>query len=382
MKTELIDLRSDTLTRPSTEMLLAMTGGDGGDDCFGENISVRELEELCSELFGKEAALFMPSGTMSNQVALKSLVDPGQELLCDTDYHINFFEASPSSDLGGAAINAINTTDGFILPDVAETALGNRARWSPAYAETRLVWTENTINGRGGRVYPLALMHGIKDWAAQRGIGVYLDGARILNATAATGTTPHEWGRTNDAMSLCFAKGLGAPMGSVLMGTDEFIDRARHFRKWYGGALHQSGPVAAAALWALRHNAARLIEDHINAKVFASVLENSGFFTLDQPETNILLFDVGGLRCTPDEFVALAAKVGVRILVWRNAELRAVFSLAVSPSDSVAAADRLVSVAATIGTREQIASQTGDVQTRPCTLDTDRLSKIGNERSK
>ncbi|WP_218952426.1 threonine aldolase family protein [Amycolatopsis anabasis] len=353
MDTSLIDLRSDTLTRPGPRMLRAMAAADYGDDCYGENTSVRELEEHCMEVFGKQAAVFMPTGTMSNQVALKSLVGRGQEVLCDSDYHINFFEASPSSDLGGAAINSVRTPDGFLTPGIAEDALGRRARWSPVYAETRLVWMENTINGRGGRVYPLPLMQSVRAWCFQRDISVFLDGARILNAAVATGIAPRMWGQTNDAMSLCFAKGLGAPMGSVLMGTAEFISMARHYRKWYGGALHQSGPIAAAALWAVQYNVERLAEDHLNARMFASVLAESSLFVVDQPETNIVIFDVGQLNCSPDQYVQLAAEAGVKVLVWRHSEIRAVFSLTVSGSDALVAARRLVRVAETAGRRRQ-----------------------------
>jgi threonine aldolase len=330
-------------------MVRAMAAADGGDDCYGESTTAIALEESCAEMFGKEAALLMPTGTMSNQVGLRALLPRGQEVVCDATYHLNFFEAAPTCDLGGAAINPIDTPDGLLSPDVLEKALLRRARWSDAYASTGVIWTENTVNGLGGRVFPWGRLAELWVWAQHRGISVYLDGARVLNACVATGTRPEQFGGVTTAMSLCFAKGLGAPMGSVLLGSRAFIETARRFRKWYGGALHQSGPIAAAALWALQHNVARLEEDHANATALAAALAGTGLVSVTRPDTNIVLFDLADLACDAQEFVALAERVGVRLLIWRDREIRAVFSLEVSAEDSRAAASALCGLIERIG---------------------------------
>ena len=356
MATAPIDLRSDTLTKPSAEMLKAMAQADFGDDCYGESSTIRELEDYCADLFGKEAGLLMPSGTMSNQVALKSLMGRGQEILCDADYHLNFFEASPTTDLGGASINALSTKEGFLTPEAAEEGMANRARWSSAYAETRLLWTENTINGRGGRIHPLPLLRELRGWSSRRGIPIFLDGARIMNAVAATNVSPAEWGQEVDAMSMCFAKGLGAPMGSVLIGSRDFIRTARNYRKWYGGALHQSGPIAAAAMWALKNNITRLPDDHENAKRFASILSQNELVSVSRPDTNIVIFDIGKLGCSPTQFVEMAGDTGVRILVWRKSEIRAVFSLDISINQALTAAHTLSRLAVKIGQRKEFST--------------------------
>ncbi|GIE78776.1 hypothetical protein Aph02nite_47260 [Actinoplanes philippinensis] len=345
MSVELIDLRSDTMSRPTQAMLHAMMTADHGDDRFGESAATRALEDHCAALFGKQAALFMPSGTMSNQIALRILAGHGREVLCEAGHHLNVHQASSAAALAGVAVNAVTTTDGFLRPETAARAIGDRARWIAEQPATGLVWTENTVSGRGGRVYPLALLTDVKHWSTHHGIAVYLDGARIMHAVAATGTTPAAWGHTNDAMTLSFTKGLGAPMGAVLLGTEDFIGTARRYRQWYGGALHQSGPMAAAALWALRHNSARLAEDHAGAAFFASVLAESPHFVVERPDTNIVHADVSRLACTPGEFVTRAAAAGVRLLPVRRTSVRAVFDVRTPRHRAVRAAERLIAVA-------------------------------------
>jgi threonine aldolase len=329
MSLDLIDLRSDTTRSPAEPVLRAMLSG--GSSATGE------LEEYCAALFGKESGLFMPSGTMSNQVALKVLAGRGREVLCDAGNHLNVFDASPAADLGGVAINAVDTPDGFLRPSAVSAAMSRRAGG--------LIWTENTMSARGGRVYPLALLADLRRWSARHGITVYLDGARILHAVAATGITPAVWGATSDVLALSLTKGLGAPLGSVLLGTADFIGAARDHRRWHGGALRQRGPFAAAALWALRHHSARLAEDHANAALFASVLAGSPLFGVTPPDTNIVLLDVSGVGCPSAEFVARAADAGVRMLARRGDSVRAVFDHRTSAHGARRAAERLITVA-------------------------------------
>ncbi|MGJ3261758.1 MAG: threonine aldolase family protein [Salinarimonas sp.] len=334
-----VDLRSDTLTRPCSGMRLAMSNADVGDDCFGEDRCVRALEERCAEAFGRDAALYFPTGTMSNQVALRVLTRPGDEIVCDSSYHVNFFEASPSSDLGKIAINPVDTEDGVLTVHAVQQAMFRRARWSPAYAVPKLIWVENTINGHGGRVFPAETLRLVCDFADDNGLEVYMDGARVLNASIASDVPLKVYGRTVTALSLCFAKGLGAPMGSVLVGDVDLIAHARIFRKWYGGALHQSGFGAAAALYALDHNLERLAEDHENANLFYSTIVSSGALTAVRPETNIVIFDVANLNVSVGEFVSQAEQSGIRMLVWRGTQIRAVFSLNATREDARIAAE-------------------------------------------
>jgi threonine aldolase len=346
MSLEPTDLRSDTMSPPTPAMAHAMTTADHGDDRYGESAATRALEEHCAAMFGKDAALFMPSATMSNQVALRVLAGRGREVLCEAGHHLNLVQAPAAADLAGVAINAVVTPDGFLRPETAARAIDHRARWVPDHATTGLVWTENTLTSRGGRIHPLPLLTDLKRWSTRRGIAVYLDGSRIMHAVAATGIGPGEWGATNDAMALCFTKGLGAPMGSVLLGTSEFISAARRCRQWYGGAPRQSGPAAAAALWALRHNSARLAEDHANAAAFAAVLAESPYFGVTAPDTNIVHVDVSRLQCPAAGFAARAAEAGVRVLTCRGAEVRAVFDARTSRQRAVRAAECLLTLAA------------------------------------
>ncbi|MEU4163633.1 threonine aldolase family protein [Actinoplanes sp. NPDC026670] len=337
MSVESIDLRSDTLSRPAPAMVQAMTAAGLGDDRYGESTATRELEEHCAALFGKESGLFLPSATMSNQIALKVLAARGSTVLCETGHHLDQFAAA-AGDLAGVTVDAVTTHDGFLRPPAAGPAA------------TGLVWTENTITAHGGRIHPLPLLTSLKAWSSRHGIPVYLDGARIMHAVVATGIAPAAWAATSDAMSLCFTKGLGAPLGSVLLGTADFIRAARRYRLWYGGALHQSGPSAAAALWALRHNSARLAEDHANAALFAAMLAESPHFEVTRPDTNIVHVDVSRLHRAPTEFVARAAETGVRVLAGRGvpagrAEIRAVFSSGTPRRLAIRAAERLIAVA-------------------------------------
>ncbi|MFC4070564.1 threonine aldolase family protein [Actinoplanes subglobosus] len=377
MSLDLIDLRTDTARGPSGPALRAMTAGG--------NTATGDLEEYCAALFGKESALFMPSGTVSNQVALKVLAGRGRPVLCDAGNHLDAFDASPAADLGGVTINAVATPDGFLRPPVAGSdgfpstlsatsdgfpsspaasaglfrsspATTDRFSWPPAAtpggfhrssagAPVGLIWTENTVSARGGRIYPLELLADLHRWGTRHGGAVYLDGARIMHAVAATGIAPAAWGATSDAMALSVTEGLGAPMGSVLLGTAEFITAARRHRRWYGGSLRQRGPFAAAALWALLNNSARLADDHASARLFAAVLAESPLFTVTPPDTNIVLLDVAGVGCPPAEFVARAADAGVRVLARRGSAVRAVFDHRTSARQARRAAERLITVA-------------------------------------
>lgn len=344
----LCDLRSDTLTKPSRDMLQHAILSDQGDDCFGESRSVFELEEHCADMFGKEAALLLPSGTMSNQIALRVIAQPGDEIICDSSYHINFFEAAQSSAISGVSLNIVGSADGVLRCQDLESAIAKRARWSSTYATAKAIWLENTINGKNGRPLSLDELRSAKSWAANQEIFTYMDGARVLNAAISEGLELHEIAVHCDSLSMCFAKGLGAPMGSVLVGSKDFIAASKRYRKWLGGGLHQSGFIAAAALFALRHNKEQLERDHSNAKQFAKRLNENPNFSVDLPRTNIVMFDVGSLDVCPVELVSQLDSLGVRVLIWKNTTLRAVFSSLLDSRLTIHAADTIANTTANL----------------------------------
>src|SRR5215813_7723358 len=267
-----IDLRSDTVTRPTPGMRAAMHAAEVGDDVFREDPTVNALEERVAALLGKEAALFFPSGTMSNQSGIKAHTQPGDELLCDVNCHIYNYEAGGPAILSGVTCRTINGDYGIL--DV--TQLEDKIRpVNEHLVRTRLVCLENTHNRGGGKVYPLEKIQAVSAWAWQNGLAMHLDGARLWNAVVATGTPAAEWARHFDSVSVCFSKGLGAPVGSALAGPREFVTRAKRIRKLFGGGMRQVGIAAAGALFALENHAERLAEDHRNAQVLARAIADT-----------------------------------------------------------------------------------------------------------
>jgi threonine aldolase len=335
-----IDLRSDTLTRPTPAMIRAMAAAQVGDDAYEEDRPVRELQDYCAEYFGKPAALFMPSGTMSNQVAIRCLTKPGDEVICDASYHLNFFESAQAADLGKVVLNAADTADGILTVDVVRKAIDSKARWNRSYASPGLVWIENTISTHGGSVFPLDTLQDVYAWCRNSDIPVFVDGARLLNACIAQNIGAAKYAASCDALTVCFSKGLGAPFGSILLGKRDFISDACRYRKWFGGALHQSGFMAAAALYAIKNNVNQLLTDHENAATLARILaEESCVFS--KVATNMVLFDVDDLGISAAEFVRRAKAENVLLLAWRNTQVRAVTSSNVNRPQSIEAGYRL-----------------------------------------
>jgi threonine aldolase len=261
----LVDLRSDTVTRPSAGMRRAMAEAEVGDDVYGEDPTVNRLEETVASLFGKEAALFTPTGSMANVLAVAALVGPGEEVLCESSAHIVRAELGAHGALTGV------TTRTWMGPplDLAAVEALFAPDMGPFFVATRAVSVENTHNFRGGEVIPLEQLQALRAWADARGIGVHLDGARIWNAHVATGAALSSYGAVADAMSVCLSKGLGAPVGSLVLGTTEAVAQARARRKRMGGGMRQAGILAAAGLYALEHNVERLAEDHEHARLLA-----------------------------------------------------------------------------------------------------------------
>ncbi len=324
----MIDFRSDTVTRPTPAMLEAMRNAPIGDDVFGEDPSVNKLEALSAELFGMEAALFCPSGTMTNQIAIKCHTQPGDELICDKLSHIYQYEGGGIAFNSGASVRLIEGNRGRITADQVKESINPDDVHKPI---TTLVSLENTANRGGGSCYNFADIQSIKEICSQNNLKLHLDGARLFNAIVAKNETPAQYGETFDSISVCLSKGLGAPVGSVLIGKKDFIKKARRIRKVFGGGMRQAGFIAAAGIFALEHNIERLAEDHAHAQMIASVLEKKDFIgTILPVETNIIIFEVKGRYTAP----ALAAKLkeqGIFVIAISPTQVRVVVHLDISP---------------------------------------------------
>jgi threonine aldolase len=287
-----IDLRSDTVTKPTPAMREAMARAEVGDDVYGEDPTVNRLQEAVAALLGKPAALFVPSGTMANQVALGALTRPGDEVICDASAHCVAFEGGALSALWGVQPKTIPSLRGLLDPAAVEAALRPP---NDHYPRTRVIELENTHNRGGGAVYPLALVAALADVARRHHLAVHMDGARLWNACAATEHAPSEYAAHATTVSVCLSKGLGAPVGSVVAGPRDVIVEARRLRKRLGGGMRQAGVLAAAGLHALEHHRARLVDDHANAKLLADQLANlPGASLLHPVETNLVFVAFAG----------------------------------------------------------------------------------------
>ncbi len=335
-----IDLRSDTVTRPTPGMRAAMAAAEVGDDVFGEDPTVLRLQERVAERLGKEAALYVPSGTMSNQICVKAHTQPGDELLCDASCHIYNFEAGGPAVLSGVTCRTVDGDFGVL--DVAQ--LEGKVRPDNEHlVRTRLVCLENTHNRGGGRIFPLEKIEAIGTWAREHGLAMHLDGARLWNAVVATGVPAATWASHFDSVSVCFSKGLGAPIGSALAGPRPFVARARRIRKLFGGGMRQAGVAAAAALYALEHHVDRLAEDHRNAQVIArAVAEVPGLRLLPpQVDTNLVWFEVDARLGTAKALAAMLRERGVLVHPAAPQMVRACAHLDVSAEQAARAADAI-----------------------------------------
>jgi threonine aldolase len=323
-----IDLRSDTVTKPSEAMRRAMAAAPVGDDIYREDPTIERLQQTVADLLGKEAALYVPSGTMSNQVCLRTLTRPGDEVVAHEDSHILHYEAGSAAALSGLQIRPLPGESGVLPAEEVERAI---RPVSEHFARTGAVEMENTHNRCGGTVWPLEAMQAVAGVAHSHGVAVHLDGARLWNAHVATGVSLKAYASTADSVSVCFSKGLGAPVGSALLGSREFVEEARYNRKRYGGAMRQAGIIAAGALYALEHNVDRLVEDHANAAALAGLLsEVPGLVVTHAVQTNILIVAVGGLGVGAEQVVAALKEEGVLCGMAAADRLRFVTHLDVS----------------------------------------------------
>jgi threonine aldolase len=338
MPDPIIDLRSDTVTRPTPAMRAAMHAALVGDDVLREDPTVLRLEEHVAELLGKEAALYVPTGTMSNQIAVKVHTHPGDEVLCEAGCHIYNSEAGGPAVLSGVMCRTFQGDHGIL--DVSQLE-GKVRPDDEHYVRTRLVCLENTHNRGGGRVYPLAKVRAISAWARRHGLGMHLDGARLWNAIVASGVPATEWARHFDSVSVCFSKGLGAPVGSALAGTKDFIAEARRVRKLFGGGMRQAGIVAAGALYALEHHIDRLAEDHRNAQVIARAIAGIPGLRLEpaEVETNIVWVRVDPEVAVAKDVIGALERLGVRVLASGTQMFRACTHLDVTAAQAERAAE-------------------------------------------
>ncbi|MDG2380087.1 MAG: GntG family PLP-dependent aldolase [Pirellulaceae bacterium] len=329
MSHERIDLRSDTVTRPTAEMRQAMAAAHVGDDVIDVDPTVAELQEEIAGLLGKEQAVFMPSGSMTNQVGIRVHCKPGDEFLCDTNCHIFNYEQGAFAQLSGVVARTVDGGHGVVTLEQLQHMIRPE---NDHLTRTRLVCLENTHNRGGGKIQPQQEVTAICTWAHKNGLRTHLDGARLFNAAAATKISLADLCTDFDTVSVCFSKGLGAPVGSALVGSAEAMQEARRHRKLFGGGMRQSGIIAAGALFGLRNHFDRMVEDHANAQLLATAIQDTPGIRLaqDSVETNIVFFDVDSELGSAHEFAEDLACLNVHMLCESHKRVRALTHLDVT----------------------------------------------------
>ncbi|NJD10686.1 MAG: aminotransferase class I/II-fold pyridoxal phosphate-dependent enzyme [Gemmatimonadetes bacterium] len=335
--TNFVDLRSDTVTRPTAGMREAIAGAVVGDDVLGDDPTVKELEARIAAILGKEAAVFMPSGIMANQTAL-ALLPPATEVICEGAGHIYDWENGAPAFIAAVQLHPVATSDGLMHEDLVRPAI--RAK-SPYQVWTSAIELENTHNGAGGRILPLERMQAIRALADEHGLRIHLDGARLWHASEATGVPEKEFAACADTVMVALSKGLGCPVGSVLAGTAPDMLRARGIRRRLGGSMRQSGILAAAGLYALAHHRQRLGEDHRRARLFAELLSKVPGLRVIPPDTNIIMIDILVAGLDAPELVRRVGQRGVGIVSFTRTRVRAVTHLDVDDAGIETAAQAI-----------------------------------------
>jgi threonine aldolase len=352
----MIDLRSDTLTQPTAGMRRAMADAVVGDEQKREDPTVIALEERVADLLGQDEAVYLPTATMGNQIALRLLSEPGDEVIAEGMSHVFRYELGGPAVHSGLVMKAIPTEDGLFTAEDVRSLVNPPADLH--VAPTRIVSLENTHNGGGGRVWPLGQLRDVVAEARSHGLNVHLDGARLLNAAVASGLPAAEYGREFDTVTLCLSKGLGCPLGAVIATSADRAPKARRFKHLFGGAMRQAGIVAAAGLYALDHHVERLADDHANAQRLGEGLAEAGMpVDLAQVETNFVLLDVGAIGLDADQAVALLRGEGVLLsFATKMGVLRAVTHLDVSAADVERAVDAIPRALSREGGRVELAA--------------------------
>jgi threonine aldolase len=319
------DLRSDTFTKPSPAMLEAMFNASVGDDVFGEDPTINKLEAMSAEMFGMQAALFCPSGTMTNQIAIKCHTQPGDEVICDKVSHVYIYEGGGIAFNSGCQVKALDGERGRITADMVIEFINPD---DVHKAKTSLVSLENTANRGGGSCYEFTEIQAIKEVCSTNKLNFHLDGARLWNALVAKNESPKQYGEVFDSISICLSKGMGTPVGSLLLGKTDFIKQARRVRKVFGGGMRQAGYLAAAGIYALENNIERLAEDHRHAKEIATALTKKDFVGKIMPvETNIVIFEITGSAYTAKTFCEKLATYEILCLSISATQVRMVTHL-------------------------------------------------------
>lgn len=328
---KIIDLRSDTVTKPSKEMLAKMMEAEVGDDVYAEDPTVNLLQEKIAKLFGKEAALYVPSGTMSNQIAIRIITELGDEIIADADAHIYYYETAAPSILSGIQIRTVKSNDGMMDLSEIENLIRPDIYYFP---KTRAIALENTHNRHGGTILSIEYIKSVKQLADKHNLKMHLDGARIWNASVASGIPLDEYGKYFDTISVCLSKGMGAPVGSLIVSNAENIKKSWKWRKIFGGGMRQAGILAAAGLYAIEHNLEKLISDHTNANTFALGLNQIDKINcnIDKVQTNIVAFEIDK-SIKPNVFVEKCKEKGLLLSSIGGQFIRVVFHIDINFDD-------------------------------------------------
>jgi threonine aldolase len=325
-----IDYRSDTVTKPTPAMLDAMMQAKVGDDVFGEDPTINELENLAAQMFGMEAGLFCASGTMTNQIAIKVHTQPGDEVICDELSHIYQYEGGGIAFNSGCSVHLVKGNRGRITADQVKTAINNVEDIHKPIS--KLVSLENTVNRAGGSCYDFSEIENIKSICVENDLQLHLDGARLFNALVSKNESAKQYGTVFNTISICLSKGLGTPVGSVLLGPAAFIKKARRVRKVFGGGMRQAGFLAAAGIYALKNNVERLSADHLHAQQIATALAKKDFVgTILEVETNIVIFEIKG-RLTAEGFVFAMKEKNILMFAISPTQVRMVLHLDITES--------------------------------------------------
>ena len=339
-----IDLRSDTVTQPTMEMRQAMSKAVVGDDVLGDDPTVQRLESMISELCGKDAGLFVPSGTMSNAVALKTHTTPGDEIITERYSHIYLYEGGGYAALCGSSIALPEGQNGLLSPELVEKSIRKQKGSQSHYPDGSLVCVENTANRGGGTCYQQDVLDAIAEVSKSKNCSTHIDGARIFNATVATKTPLSRMTRDYDSVSICLSKGLGAPVGSVLVGSNEFIEQAHRWRKMFGGGMRQSGILAAAGIYAIENNIERMEKDHARAKTIARAIDEMDHVSVDVDavQTNMVYFSANNY--TASEVSQKMAKAGIDMFDISPTHCRIVTHLHITDEDVQGVIEALASL--------------------------------------
>ncbi len=338
-----IDLRSDTVTRPSNKMRKVIAQAEVGDDVFGDDPTVNRLQEKVAGLFGKEAALYVPSGSMGNLVAIKTHTNPGEEAIFEEDCHSLNYEAGSMGAVAGLVSHTFRGKHGVMTRGQVEPYIKKKSLHTPP---TTLLALENTHNHAGGTIYPLEEIKKLREMADEHDLKMHLDGARIWNASVATGIPLDEYGRYFDSIQCCFSKGLGAPIGSIVIGDANFIEKARRFRKMFGGGMRQVGIIASAAIYALENNMSRMSEDHENADYLAKNLaEIDGIdIDLDSLQTNIIIMNIASSGREVPDVLSQLKEMGILAVQFGATKIRCVTHLNINRTDIETAIEKFKAV--------------------------------------